>query len=123
MESTITNESISVLTWNATGVMTGIPYLDFELKRKNIDICGLSEHWLLDENKRILDSFNNDYTSHVVVCKVPSALNSRRIGKGGVGFVWKKTYRNNIEIIDVDEDRISVLRLSLPYENYFFIQV
>ena len=111
------------MTWNATGVMTGIPYLDFELKRKNIDICGLSEHWLLDENKRILDSFNNEYTSHVVVCKVPSALNSRRIGKGGVGFVWKKTYSNNIEIIDVDDDRISVLRLSLPYENYFFIQV
>ena len=87
-----------------------------------IPFCGLSEHWLLDE-KNILDSFNNEYTSHAVVCKVPSALNSRRIGKGGARFVWKKTYSNNIEIIDVDDDRISVLRLSLPYENYFFIQV
>ena len=37
-------ERMNIMTWNATGVMTGIPYLDFELRLKNIDICGLSEH-------------------------------------------------------------------------------
>ena len=39
MESTIISDSVlSVMTWNATGVMTGIPYLDFELKRNKKNI-------------------------------------------------------------------------------------
>ena len=123
MGTTKIAENISVMTWNATVIMTVIPYLDFELKRNNIDICGLSQHWLLDENKSILDSFNGDYASHVVVSKAPSSLNSRRIGKGGVGFIWKKNLSDRIEKIDVDDDRITVLKMSLSYENYFFIQV
>ena len=123
MGTTIVTESISVMSWNATGIMTGIPYLDFELNRNNIDICGLSEHWLREENKTLLDTFSSAYTSHIVVCKDPSTLNSRRIGKGGVGFIWKKKWSDIIEIIDVDDDRITVLKLSLSRENYFFVQV
>ena len=116
-------EQINIMTWNATGVMTGIPYLDFELKRKNINICGLSEHWLLPENANLLNTFNDDYISHVVINKDVQMLNSRRIGKGGVGFIWKRLLNDKISVIDVDDDRIAVIKLFLPNEIIYLIQV
>ena len=97
---------------------------EFELRRKNIGICGLSEHWLLPENAHILNTFNGDYMSHVVINKDIQMLNSRRIGKGGVGFVWKRHLNDKISVIyDVDDDRIAVIKLLLPNENIFLIQV
>ena len=45
-----------------------------------------------------------------------------RIGKGGIGFVWKKKLNDKIEIIDADDDRITILKLSLTHESYYFIQ-
>ena len=46
-------------------------------------------------------------------------LNSRRIGKGGVGFVWKRHMNDKISVIDVDDDRIAVIKLLLSNEIIF----
>ena len=80
-------EQINIMTWDVTSVLTGIPYLDFELKRNNIDICGLSEHWLLPENAYLLNTFHGDYISHVVINRDVQTSDSRRIGKKGVGLL------------------------------------
>ena len=82
---------INVMTWNATGIMTGIPYLDKELNAKDIDICGIAEHWLRPENSYLLNTFNRNYTSHVVINNDCRDLNGFRIGKGGVAFLWKNS--------------------------------
>ena len=115
--------SINFMTWNATGIMTGIPYLDKELKARSIDICGISEHWLRPENSYLLNTFNKDYTSHVVVNKDIRTLNSRRIGKGGVAFLWKNDLSSQIEVIDTDDDRLAMIKVILPETSLFFIQV
>ncbi len=87
------------MTWNATGVMTGLPYLETELLNRKIDICGLSEHWLLPENVTVLNSFNADYNSYVVTSQVTHCLNNCRMGKGGVAFLWRKKHDSVIEPI------------------------
>ena len=79
---------LNLMSWNTTGIMTGIPYLCEELKNKNITICGLSEHWLLSHNSYILDNVDTNYSSHTVTCVSPSTLNGRQIGKGGVALLW-----------------------------------
>ncbi|MES9903946.1 MAG: reverse transcriptase family protein [Sedimenticola sp.] len=115
--------NINFMTWNATGIMTGIPYLDTELRKHDIDICGLSEHWLLPENTSVLDSFNACYKSYSVTAKDLCCLNNRRVGKGGVAFLWHTRIDKMVRIIDTDDDRIVVLKLILPTENIYFIQV
>lgn len=102
------------MTWNATGIMTGIPYLDKELKAKNIDICGISEHWLRPENSYLLNTFNKNYTSHVVVNNDCRAVNGCRIGKGGVAFLWKNDLSSQIEVIDTLDDRLAMIKVILP---------
>ncbi len=109
------------MTWNSTGIMSGLPYLDSELTNRNIDICGISEHWLLPENSCILNSFNINYCSSVVT-SVTHRLNNRRIGKGGVAFLWHKRLNAAIETFEMN-DRIIVLKLSLPNSNLYVIQV
>ena len=74
------------MTWNVTGLMTGIPYIIEELKAKQISICGISEHWLLQQNAYILDSISNDYESNTITCSNPTSLNGRIYGKGGVAI-------------------------------------
>ncbi len=82
--------SINITTWNATGIMTGIPYMDKLLREHDVDICGLSEHWLLPENITALDTFNINYKSYSVTAKDNNYFNNKRVGKGGVAFVWHK---------------------------------
>ena len=38
--------SLKLLSWNATGIMSSGSYLGRVLENLNIDICGISEHWL-----------------------------------------------------------------------------
>lgn len=66
---------LNVLSWNATGIMTGIPYLCFLLSSLMITVCGLSEHWLLDENSYIVNAIDPDYYSHTVICYSPGVVN------------------------------------------------
>ena len=34
------------MTWNSSGIMSSASYLSSALQRFDIDICGISEHWL-----------------------------------------------------------------------------
>ena len=45
-----TLNQINIMTWNATGIMSSASYLVNTLNDKAIDVCGISEHWLYDEN-------------------------------------------------------------------------
>ena len=46
----ITMFNIQLCTWNATGLMSSAYYLSCLLNNETVDIVGLSEHWLRDEN-------------------------------------------------------------------------
>ena len=110
------------MSWNATGIMTGIPYLCKELVNENVTICGLSEHWLLQHNSYILDAIDSNYSSHVV-CVQPNYLNGRQLGRGGVALLWHKSINQYVRIIDVNCDRLAVIKLCLPDISLLVVQV
>ena len=60
-----------LVTWNATGILTGTQCLACEFNQKNTSVCGLSEHWLLmiNHNANILDSIDKHCKTYVVTCK------------------------------------------------------
>ena len=103
--------SLNIFSYNATGIMTAIPYLLNELNNKAIDICGLSEHWLAPHNAYILNNISSEYTSYVKTCSKTNWFHNRCIGKGGVGFLWKNSLSSLIEPVEVDSDRLIAIRV------------
>lgn len=45
---------LNICTWNATGIMSSATYLSNSLKYRNVDICGISEHWLYEKDLHFL---------------------------------------------------------------------
>lgn len=80
--------NIRLMTYNATGVMTAIPYLINTLKEKHVMIFGMSEHWLREHNKDVINSINLKYKSYTILCSNPGQFNRRPIGKGGIALLW-----------------------------------
>jgi len=115
--------NIRLMSWNTTGVMTGIPYLTKELCARNISVCGLSEHWLYSHNVNILDSLDTNYSSYAVCCSNPASFNGRLIGKGGVALLWHHSLDNFIESVPIESDRLIAIRLCLPDISVIIIQV
>ena len=111
------------MSWNATGIMTGIPYLLNELKNKNISICGISEQWLLSQSQYIIDNLNNDFETNIISCSNPKSLNGRIFGKEGVALLWKSSLNNRVQYIDTFSDRIAAIKISFESFNLYVIQV
>ena len=111
------------MTLNATGIMTGIAYLESEFKRNNIDICGISEHWLKPENSAFLNKLINNYESYIVTSSETMEFNNRRVGKGGVGFLWHSRLEGHVQPVNVNDDRIAAIKVLLPKETFIIIQV
>ena len=57
-------ESLKFMTWNATGIMSSCSYLIDALKSKNIDICGISEHWLREYDLHFLENLDSNLKCH-----------------------------------------------------------
>jgi len=114
---------MNIISWNATGIMTGIPYLTRVLNERNISVCGLSEHWLLPHNASILDSIDSNYRAHTVTCSSPSTFNGRTIGKGGVSILGHKSLDSIVQTVDINCDRIVAVKLCLQYSSILLVQV
>ena len=101
--------------------MSSSSYLCDTLSSKNIDICGLSEHWLYGKDLIFLDQINSSYKSHAVSdfdLKLPG---SRRVGKGGVNFLWHKRVDNKITPLSFEDDRIVGLQYEISPSAYVYI--
>lgn len=111
------------MSWNVTGITTGIPYLLKELHTKNITVCGLSEHMLLKQNDYILKSFHKNYHAHVITCDTPRTFNGRTYGRGGVAILWHSSINEYVQTVESNSDRIAVIRIKLESYNMYIIQV
>ena len=112
---------IKLLTWNATGIMSSSSYLCDTLSSKNIDIFGLSEHWLYEKDLIFLDHINSSYKSHAVSdfdLKLPGC---RRVGKGGVALLWHKRVDHKITPLSFEDDRIVGLQYEISPSAYVYI--
>lgn len=115
---------LNIMTWNATGIMSSASYLCDSLLSKNIDICGLSEHWLYEKDLMFLDQLNSNYKSHAVSDFELRYPGRRRVGKGGVALLWHKNHDNKITPLSFEDDRVIGLQYEVnPSESLYIFQV
>ena len=109
------------MTWNASGIMSSGSYLSNTLKQLDIDICGVSEHWLYQKDLHFLDSVHKSY-NHAAVADFDLEKPSRRkVGKGGVALFWKCCLDSNITMLNIDDDRIIGVQYQLSESNFIFV--
>ena len=113
---------LSILTWNATGIISSSAYLIDCLNENRIDICGISEHWLYEKDLSFLNQLDKHYTSFAVSDGDLKCPSRRRVGKGGVAFLWHIKHDKNISPILFDDDRIIDIKYEIDADNfvYFF---
>ena len=109
------------MTWNATGVMSSCTYLCNTLNENSIDICGIAEHWLFERDLHFLDSIDNMYCSYAVSDFSLSLPSNRRVGKGGVCILWKRSLSNMITQLEIDDDRIIGIKIQINSENIIYV--
>ena len=60
------NRYLCLMLWNAMGIMSSSSYLCKTLSWKEIDMCGISEHWLYERNLNIFEQVDNNHHCHAV---------------------------------------------------------
>ena len=95
-------DRLNIACWNARGIMPGSVFLSHYLTKMDIDIIGISEHWLFPQSLIFLNYIDANY-EYYTKCDndltLPLDGATRRRGKGGVAFLWHKRiskYRINI---------------------------
>ena len=109
------------MTWNATGVMSSCTYLCEALNEYSVDICGIAEHWLYEQNLHFLNAIDNKYCSHAVSDFSLLLPSNRKVGKGGVAILWKRALNNIITPLDINDDRIIGIQVQINPETIMFI--
>ena len=117
-------QHLRILTWNATGIMSSSSYLCQALYKKNIDICGIAEHWLYEKDLHFLNQIDSNYHCHAVSDFSLRFPGRRRVGKGGVAILWHKKHNANIVPLFFDDDRIIGVKFVLNHNcSFCFFQV
>ncbi len=86
-----------------------------------MDICGVSEHWLYDHDLHFLDCIDINYSCYAMADFDLSTPGNRRVGKGGVCFMWKKQYDQRITRIELGDDRIIGIRYEMAKDCYLYV--
>ena len=109
---------VSLACWNARGIMSGALYVDHIIGKYNIDILAISEHWLFPHSLNFLGSINVNY-EYAGVCDADLCHGHGRSyprGKGGVALLWHKRLSHCIHNIDIDDDRIVGIDITLKHK-------
>lgn len=113
--------TLNIATWNCTGIMSSASYLNDLMINNDLDICGISEHWLYEYDLNFLNCINGNYTSYSI--SDPDLLfpSNRRVGKGGIGILWKKSLNNNISPLVLQSKYIIGIEVLLGPGSYLYI--
>jgi exonuclease III len=113
--------SVSVATWNATGIMSSSSYLCDLLDSYDIDIIGISEHWLFQYDLHFLDLLHTNYISHSTSDPDLFLPSNRRVGKGGLAFLWKKQLNGRITPLDIRSRYIIGIEIMIDPDQYLYL--
>ena len=72
----------------------------------------ITEHKLFEHSLDFLNSIHAGYTSFARSDKTFDQYSAARCGKGGVGFIYRKSLDRNIEHLDCGNERIVGIKLS-----------
>ena len=101
--------------------MSGASYASDLLRKGNIKVLGLSEHWLYRHNLHFLQSINCSYNSFGVCDNDLLMPSNRRVGKGGVAILWHKSLDHHVTPLDITSDRICGIQYRLNQHLHFYI--
>jgi len=113
--------SLNIMSWNASGLFSSGGYLCDSLQNRDIDVCGVSEHWLRETDLHFFDHFNSSYKCSAVCDRDLVASSSCTVRKGGVAILWHRKHNNRIVPLDVDDDRIIGVQLECTKTCYMYI--
>lgn len=119
--TSLMHNTLTLMTWNVTGIMSSSSYLCDILQSDRIDICGISEHWLYEHDHHFMDCINSQYFSYTksdVDLRLPG---NRRVGKGGVAIMWNKRLHSSITPLDIDDDRVIGIQFEISTDVYMYI--
>ena len=102
---------LNIMSWNASGLFSSGSYLCDIMQNKNIDICGISEHWLRETDLHFFDNFNSSYKCSAVCDRDLVASSCRTVRKGGVAILWHRKHNNRVVPLNIDDDRIIGVQL------------
>ena len=115
------HQNLNILSWNATGIMSSSTYLTNILAQRNIDICGISEHWLYEKDLMFFNKLDSNYKSHAVADISLNFPGRRKVGKGGVAILWHKKHNQNIAPLDIDDDRIIGIKYNCGVNSAIYL--
>ena len=107
----LSSRSLCVTTWNARGLKSGEPYLNY-LSQSTSDIIVVTEHWLWPFEAQRLAKVNKDFAAEIVIDRRLNENSSLKQGCGGVGVLWKKSL-DAVPISGIESDRIVGVTLKL----------
>jgi len=106
------------------GIFYSSAYLLKLLYEKNIDICGLSEHWLQPHNIHFLDYLSSDYCVNASCdsdLQLDGIYSKRRIGKGGVAIMWYEKHANSVTPLCIDDNRIIGVQYQVSASQFLYL--
>ena len=112
---------INIMTWNATGIMSSSSYLSDCFLSKNIDICGLSEHWLYEKDLIFLNQINSNYNCHAVSISISDSQGAVALGKAGRALLWHKRLDSIITPLSFEDDRIIGIQIEISPSFYVYV--
>ena len=115
------SKQLKIATWNASGIMSSANYLSGFLDDNDIDVCGISEHWLYRDNLSFMNSIHGNYTSMSISDSDLDLPSKRKVGKGGICLLWKKCLNNKITDLQLNKKNIIGLKLNMSSKQHVFI--
>ena len=98
MPSKVTH--LKLCTWNVRAVISSAVSISNILDHTQCDILAITEPKLFDHSLKFLNSIHADYDSYGRADQSVNQYCGLRCGKGGVGFMFRKYLRQNIEVIE-----------------------
>jgi exonuclease III len=104
---------LTISCFNVRGIMSSCKYIESLLESYDIDILGISEHWLFPHSLSFLNNISSMYEGLGVCCNDLDPATSHHRGKGGVAFLYKKSLKHTLNSIEVEDDRIQGISITV----------
>ena len=121
LSSAASSNCMKFMTWNATGIMSSASYLSKALKSFDVDVCGISEHWLYKKDLHFLESIHKSYNYSAVSDFDLERPSRRKVGKGGVALLWKCSIDSRISVLNIDDDRMIGLQYQISENTFIYV--
>ena len=101
--------------------MSSCTYIVDMLTRENVDILGISEHWLREVDLLFLDQLDSNYKSYAVCDSDLCIPNKKLVRKGGVALIYNIKHSKRITPLDIKDDRIIGIQFQCSEDLYMYI--